>query len=125
MITLSEEDINNKGRTPDYLTLAVEEVVNYIQAQQRRTGVKLAMKVLARPPEDENKQKTTLYLTASEDLINTKKDVRDQIIDGLYQYWSMRCQSNGVSTKDGAQLIVRKADGTTLSVSRDGETTYP
>ena len=124
MITLSEEDMTNKGRTPEYLTLIVGEFVNQLQVQQRRTGFKMASKVLARPPEAENNSKTTLYMTASEELIATEKGVRDQIIDGLYRYWILRCQSNGVASEAGAQLIVRKPDGSTLATSVGGKTTY-
>jgi hypothetical protein len=124
MITLSEEDITNKGRTPGYLTHIVGEFVNQLQVQQRRTGFKMASKVLARPPEEENNNKTTIYMTASEELIGTEKGVRNQMIDGLYRFWILRCQSNGVASEEGAQFIVRKPDGTTLSTSVGGKTTY-
>jgi hypothetical protein len=93
-----------EGKTPASLQLVVEEFYDRLKAQQRQNGVTLASRIYALNKDNKGNFKTTLYITATEDFLEDSR--KKDILIGLFEFWKMRCGSNGVLQVSGACILI-------------------
>lgn len=105
----------SEGKTPASLKLVVEEFYDRLKAQQRQNGVILASRIYALNKDNKGNFKTTLYLTATNDFLDDPR--KKDILIGLFEFWKMRCGSNGVLQVGGACILILDADDQVIGVA--------
>ncbi|WDE98235.1 hypothetical protein PQO03_20680 [Lentisphaera profundi] len=104
-----------EGKTPQHLKLVVEEFYDRLKAQQRQNGVTLASRIYALDKDNKGNFKTTLYITATDDLLNDAR--KHDILIGLFEFWKMRCGSNSVLQVGGACILILDEDDKVIGVA--------
>ena len=97
-----------ESKTPQHLKLVLEEFYDRLKAQQRQNNVTLASRIYALNKDNNGNFKTTLYLTATPDFIDDAR--KKDILIGLFEFWKMRCGSNGVLQVGGACILILDQD---------------